>query len=208
MSNFVSQAGQMELHSIPNDMMGNINPITLVIFIPLCDRFFYPSLRRMGIRFKPITRIFWGFMLAAAAMVYAAYVQNRIYTSPPCYKTPSKCEAGRLADGTYISNHVNVAIQAPAYLLIGLSEIFASITGLEYAFTKAPASMKSLIGSLFLFTTAVGAAMAGALSGTAVDPNLVWMYSGLALVAFVAGLLFWRIYSPLNKLEDSLNELD
>lgn len=41
-------------------------------------------------------------------------------------------------------------------VLIAISEIFASITGLEYAYNKAPARMKSVVMSVFLFMTAIG----------------------------------------------------
>lgn len=128
----------MELHGIPNDIMQNINPLTLIIFIPIMDRLVYPALRRVGIRFKPISRITTGFIIGAVAMAYAAIVQHLIYSSPPCYENPSgeDCES---------SNQVHVAVQTPAYVFIGLSEIFASITGLEYAYTKAPPSMKSFV---------------------------------------------------------------
>ena len=40
---------------------------------------------------------------------------------------------------------LNVWAQTPSYVLIAVSEILASITGLEYAFTKAPTSMRSLV---------------------------------------------------------------
>lgn len=75
--------------------------------------------------------------------------------------------------GGEIKNQVHVALQTPAYFLIGLSEIFASITGLEYAFTKAPPSMKSFVTAMFLLTSAFGAALAMAISPTAKDPHLV-----------------------------------
>lgn len=208
LNNFISQAGQMSLHGIPNDLMQNWDPITIIIFIPICDYFLYPGLAKLGFKMYPITRIFWGFMLGAAAMAYAAGVQKLIYESGPCYDQPAACPAALQDDGTYAPNNVHVAIQAPAYLLIGLSEIFASITGLEYAFTKAPASMKSFIMSLFLLTSAFGSALSIALSPTAVDPKLLWMYTGLAVACFVAGMIFWLLYKKYNDTEESMNELD
>ena len=46
-----------------------------------------------------------------------------------------------------------------SYVLVAFSEIFASITGLEYAFTKAPKNMKSLVMAVFLFASAISSAI-------------------------------------------------
>jgi len=68
------------------------------------------------------------------------------------------------ADQNPITSSLNVWIQSGSYLLIAFSEIFASITGLEYAFTKAPSNMKSLVMAMFLFTSAVASAIGEALN--------------------------------------------
>lgn len=163
----------------------------------------------MHIAFRPITRIAWGFLLASLAMCYAAFVQHLIYTSPPCFTSPSSCPEGLLPNGiSYSPNRVHVLVQAPAYVLIAISEVFASVTGLEYAYMKAPDSMKSLIMSVFLLTSAFGAALGAAVSPSAKDPYLVLMYIGLAVVCAVAGALFWCIYKRYNKMEDSMNDLN
>ena len=47
--------------------------------------------------------------------------------------------------------------------------MFASITGLEYAFTKAPKNMKSLVVVVFLFMSAIGEAFVALL----IDPLLL-----------------------------------
>ncbi|KAB7495191.1 Peptide transporter family 1, partial [Armadillidium nasatum] len=44
----------------------------------------------------------------------------------------------------------------PQYVLISVGEIMFSITGLEFSFTQAPASMKSVIQAAWLLTTAFG----------------------------------------------------
>ncbi|MCJ1255653.1 peptide transporter ptr2 [Lignoscripta atroalba] len=204
LNNFISQAAVMQLHGIPNDIMQNIDPLTIIIFIPILDRIGYPALRKMGIKFKPITRITMGFIFAALAMAYAAIVQHLIYISPPCYESPLACPAANETE----PNHVHVAVQTPAYLFIGLSEIFASITGLEYAFTKAPPSMKSFVMSMFLLTNAFGAALATALSPTAKDPKLLWMYTGLCIATIITAGIFWMLFKHLNYVEEEMNELD
>ncbi|PGH23690.1 hypothetical protein AJ80_02296 [Polytolypa hystricis UAMH7299] len=205
LNNFVSQAGTMELHGIPNDIMQNIDPLTIIIFIPICDRIVYPLLRKMGMPFKPITRITTGFFFASLSMAYAAIVQHLIYNSPPCYDSPRNCPASE--NGT-LPNKIHVAVQTPAYLFLGLSEILASISGLEYAYTKAPPSMKSFVMSMFLLTSAFGAALSIALSPTAVDPKLLWMYTGLAISTAIAGAIFWILFSRYNNSEEEMNALE
>lgn len=73
---------------------------------------------------------------------------------------------------------------------------------------KAPASMKSFIMSLFLLTSAFGSALGIALSPTAVDPKLLWMYVGLCVACFLAGVIFWLLYSKYNDTEEEMNELE
>lgn len=201
-NNFISQAGQMEAHGIPNDFLQAFNSIAIIICIPLCERIIYPFVRRFT-PFRAITKIYFGFMFGAAAMVYAAVLQHYIYKAGPCFDAPLNCEGFK-----NVPNHVNVLIQIPAYVLISLSEILASITGLEYAYTKAPVKMKSFVMSLFLLTNAFGSALGIAVSPTAEDPKLVWTYTGLACACFAAGWIFWFTFKHYNKKEEELNSLE
>ncbi|ABN64942.1 peptide transporter [Scheffersomyces stipitis CBS 6054] len=203
LNNFVSQAGQMELHGLPNDILQAIDSLVIIIFIPIFERLVYPFIRKFT-PFKAITKIFWGFMFGAGAMVYAAVLQHYIYKTGPCYDHPKACAPQYLN----VPNRVHVAIQAPAYFLIAISEILASITGLEYAYTKAPVSMKSFIMSLFLLMNAFGSALGIALSSTSEDPKMVWTYSGLAVSCFIAGIAFWLCFKHYNYKEDELNALE
>lgn len=122
------------------------------------DRVVYPLMRRAGFELKPMQRITIGFALASLSLAYAAIVQHLIYSAGPCYKDPLNCDA--VADIDHpVPNHVHIAVQTPAYVFIGVSEIFISVTGLEYAYTKAPPSMKSFVQSLYLLTNAFGSAL-------------------------------------------------
>ncbi|QRV79468.1 peptide transporter PTR2 [Ceratobasidium sp. AG-Ba] len=197
-NNIVSQAGTMSTHGVPNDILQNIDPIAIIIIIPLMDRIVYPGLRKLGWVVRPIQRITFGFMFAALAMVYTAVLQNAIYRTNPCGKFVTNCDT---------PSHLNVWLQTPAYVLIAASEIFASITGLEYAFTKAPLRMKSLVMAAFLFTTAIANAISEALVPVSTDPYLVWNYAGSGIVAFVAGIAFWLCFHHLDSEEESQNEI-
>lgn len=205
-NNFVTQAGQMALHGIPNDLMQNFDPIAIIVFVPVMDRLVYPTLRKFRINVKPITRIICGFWIASLAMLYAGVVQNQIYKAGPCYEHPL-CDAS-IVDGVALGNNIHIAIQTPAYVFIGISEIFASATGYEYAYTKAPPRMKSFVQSLFLLTNAFGSALGEAFVPAAFDPAIEWMYVGLCVGAFLCGCLIWILFGKLNKTEEEMNNIE
>jgi len=197
-NNLTSQASTLQLKGVPNDVITNLNPISLVIFIPIVDNFLYPALRKRGIRFTPIKRIALGFILASFAMVAAAVIQNEIYKQGACGKYMNKCDTPA---------PFSVWVQAVPYVLVGFSEIFTSITGLEYAFTKAPKNMRSLVMSYWYFMSAFSNALGQAFVAVSEDPLLVWNYTIAAILAFVGGVLFWFHQRPTDKKEDILNML-
>jgi POT family proton-dependent oligopeptide transporter len=206
-TNFVTQAGQMQGHGMPNDFMQNFDPVSILVFTPILESLVYPMLRKAGIELRPIMRITIGFWLGALCLAYAAIVQHLIYNAGPCYDAPGECAAGKDGD-TKLPNNVHIAVQVPAYLFIGLSEIFISVTGLEYAYTKAPPSMKSFVQSIYLFTNAFGSAISEALVSVAVDPKFVWMYTGVAVFSFLTGCVFWVIFHHYDADEEKMFDLD
>ncbi|KAG2034676.1 POT family-domain-containing protein [Suillus americanus] len=203
-NNLVSQAATMTTNGLPNDILSNLDPFALIIFIPICDLVIYPALARAGIQFTSLKKIAWGFGTAAASMIWAAVVQYYIYKTNPCGHYAATCQD---ADKNPLVSPLNVWIQSGSYVLIAFSEIFASITGLEYAFTKAPTNMRSLVMSAFLFTSAVSAAIGEAFVSLSLDPLLVWNYAVSAILAGVGGVLFWIAVRKLDKEEDKLNNL-
>jgi POT family proton-dependent oligopeptide transporter len=78
-NNLVSQANTMNLGKTPNDIVSKLNPIFIVILIPIMDFFVYPGLRKAGINLSPIKKITAGFALSSFAMVSACVIQYYIY---------------------------------------------------------------------------------------------------------------------------------
>ncbi|KAF7760084.1 hypothetical protein Agabi119p4_10760 [Agaricus bisporus var. burnettii] len=203
-SNLLSQAATMNTHGLPNDVLSNIDPIAIIIIIPICDLLVYPGLRRLGINFSALKKITGGFFTGALAMTWAAVLQHFIYKTNPCHYSAATCKD---AEGNAVVSPLNVWLQTGAYFLIAVSEIFASITGLEYAFTKAPTNMRSLVMSAFLFTSAIASAIGEAFVSLSSDPLLVWNYGSMAVIAAIAGVLFWLSVRRLDRDEDKLNNL-
>ncbi|KAF2271651.1 MFS peptide transporter-like protein Ptr2, partial [Westerdykella ornata] len=193
-NNLTSQASTMKLGGVPNDIISNLNPFAIMILIPLMDTVVYPALRRAGVRFTPIKRITFGFFLGTAAMVYACVLQfyMSVTLGSPCLDCKSP---------------LTIWLQTPIYILIAASEILASITSLEYAFTKAPKNMRSLVQAFALFMSAISAALGFALVALSRNPLLVWNYGTAAVASFLGGCAFWWCCRGLDEVEDRLNML-
>ncbi len=131
-------------------------------------------------------------------MVWAAVLQHYIYKTQKYDPDPAVKD---------FKSPINVWAVTGVYVLIAMSEIFASVTTLEYAFTKAPKNMRSLVQAVGLFTNSFSAALANAFTPLTKDPHLVWNYASVAIIAFATGIIFHFSYRALDKEEDKLNLL-
>ncbi|KAH7346047.1 MFS peptide transporter-like protein Ptr2 [Pyrenochaeta sp. MPI-SDFR-AT-0127] len=196
-SNLTQMCSTMTLNGVPNDVLSNLDPIAIIIIVPIMDFLVYPALRKRNIRFTPIKKITAGFILGSFAMVWAAVLQYYVYKTSGYYAEPTD----------EYKSPINVWAVTGVYVLIATSEIFASVTTLEYAFTKAPKNMRSLVQSVQLFTSAFSAALAQAFTPLTADPHLVWNYGSVAIISFVTGIAFHFAYRTMDKEEDKLNLL-
>lgn len=201
--NLVSQANTMNLGKVPNDIVSKLNPLFIIILIPIMDFIIYPGLRKAGIFLSPIKKITLGFALSSFAMVSACVTQYYIYKMSPCGNNINALSKER----DDCNADITVWVQVVPYGLIGFSEIMASITKLEYAYTKAPNNMKSTVQAIALSTSAVSSALGQAFVGLSEDPLLVWNYGSIAVIALAGGIGFYLTFRKADAQEDAMNNI-
>lgn len=188
-----AQSGAMVLNGIPNDLYNNFNPLTIIVLIPILDYLVYPFLRKHRIEFRPAWRITLGFALSAFSQVVAAILQHFIYKTSPCGNYASTCDEVSTVNGWW---------EVTLYMLGAAGECFANTTAYELAYTRSPPHMKGLVMALFLFTSAISAAIGEALTATLVDPLLVGTFTGTAIAGFLFTFGFFFCFRNLHvKME-------
>ena len=68
--------------------------------------------------------------------------------------------------------------------------------------------MKSFVQSMYLFTTAIGAALSEAFVPATGDPDIMWMYTGIGVGAVATAGVFWFLFHEYDDQEEELNRLD
>ncbi|KAF2106957.1 oligopeptide transporter [Lophiotrema nucula] len=183
-NNLITQAGQMQTHGLPNDIMMNLNSISVMILLPLIQGWIYPLFSKKRIPFSPISRISVGLLCSVLAIGYTTGIQALIYSSGPCFSEPLVCKVG------VGPNHVNVGLQTPIYVFLALAEIFALVAGTELAYTQTPASMKAIVQAIFILFGAFGSLMGVGISFASKDPNMVVVYGSVAGLMLATAVAF------------------
>ncbi|KAI9103180.1 POT family-domain-containing protein [Phlyctochytrium arcticum] len=199
-NNLISQASQLKRPSwLTNDAMNVVDPIFLVVMIPVFDNFVYPFLSRRKIVFGYMARITIGFFLGALSMFAAAWVQQSVYNDA---KYMAQLAAG--VDAADAVSDVSIYLQLPAFFLIAASEIFASIASMEYSYTHAPVSMKCLISALALLPNAGASLLGLLLAPLSHDPNMAIVYGGIGGVALISTVVYYFMFRSFDKEDEAL----
>jgi POT family proton-dependent oligopeptide transporter len=143
-----------------------LEPLLVVVLVPLLGRVVFPALERRGIALPPLRKVSAGLFAAAAAFVAAAVLQHVV-------------DAGRVPHALW---------QVPQYVLLALGEVLVSVTGLELAYAQAPRAMRGTIMSIGFLTVFAGNLLTAAVGRLfRLDgPRWYWAFAVLGVAGAVA----------------------
>lgn len=161
LSEWILQATHLDLTIYGNlkimpEQINFVNPLFLVLLIPVFTSVIYPFFDKIGLKATPLRRIGAGMVLVAVAISIIAIIQGNI-------------DKG---------GHPSVWWQILAYIILAASEILVSVTCLEYAYTHAPPSMKSTCSALYLLGISLGNYFVSLVNGNIVAGGFFSKYTG------------------------------
>ncbi|SHG41462.1 oligopeptide:H+ symporter [Massilia sp. CF038] len=118
---------------VPAQMQA-LNPLLVMLFIPFNNVVLFPLLRKAGIEPSPLRRMTTGIVFSSLSWIVIGAVQLAIDSGEP----------------------VSMAWQVLPYALLTFGEVLVAATGLEFAYSQAPKSMKGVIMAFWFLTTTVG----------------------------------------------------
>lgn len=170
-SAWVLQADKMDLRWmgitwLPSQVHA-INPILILIFIPIFSYAIYPALNRVW-PLTPLRKIGLGLFLTVPSFLIPAWIETRI------------------AAGL----QPNIAWQLFAYVVITAAEVLVSITCLEFSYTQAPRKMKSFIMACYYASIAIGNLFTASVNKFIQNTDGTVKFTGAQYYLFFAGLMF------------------
>uniref|UniRef100_A0A673C0Y7 Solute carrier family 15 member 1 n=1 Tax=Sphaeramia orbicularis TaxID=375764 RepID=A0A673C0Y7_9TELE len=79
--------------TIQPDQMQTVNPILILVLVPIMDSIIYPLIAKCKLNFSPLKRMTVGMFLAALAFVAAALVQIQIDNTLPTFPSKTQSQA-------------------------------------------------------------------------------------------------------------------
>lgn len=117
--------------------------IMLLALIPLWQNVCIPLLSRMNIEISPLHSVTYGGLCAALSFTCSGLLQLAI-------------EHNKLQATSDASQQLSILWQLPQFFLIMMGEVLLSIPGLQFSFTQAPPSMKSVVTAAWFCNNAFG----------------------------------------------------
>jgi len=156
----------MGIEWLPSQIQA-INPILILLFIPLFVYVIYPLLSRC-MELTALRKMSIGFFVTVGAFMISAYIEQMIVQG----QTPP------------------IAWQLFAFVVITAAEVMVSITCLEFSYTQAPLKLKSLVMGLFLLSVSVGNGFTALVNYWIQNPDGTVVLTGPEYYWFFAGVMF------------------
>ncbi|XP_054999033.1 solute carrier family 15 member 3 [Sorex araneus] len=167
----VALKAQSKSYKFPEAWLFLANVVVLLVLVPVKDHLLDPLLLRCKLLASPLRKMALGMFFGFASVVVAGVLEHERLQ----YVQRKWVTKQYIGDNLYDAACLSIWWQIPQYLLIGISEIFASISGLEFAYSEAPRSMQGALMGLFFCLSGVGSLLGSGLLAVLSLPG-GWMH--------------------------------
>jgi len=167
----VALRAQRSSYKIPEAWLLLANVVVVLILVPVKDHLLDPLLQRCKLLPSALQKMALGMFFGFASVLVAGGLERERLQ----YIHRNQTVSQQIGKDVYYAAPLSIWWQIPQYLLIGISEIFASIPGLEFAYSEAPRSMQGAIMGIFFCLSGVGSLLGSSLVALLSLPG-GWLY--------------------------------
>ncbi|MFT5288873.1 MAG: POT family proton-dependent oligopeptide transporter [Planctomycetota bacterium] len=178
-----------ELHEA---QIGALNPLGIVIFVPLFAYVLYPFVGRF-FALTALRKAGFGMFLMVATYVLTSTIEEWIIAAELAGTAPP-----------------SIGWQVLAYAILTASEVLIAVTLLEFSYTQAMPEMKSFIVGLFFLSQSAGNAFTAIVNRTTMDEHgnstlvgadYYWFFTKIMFVASIVFVIYAMNYKEKSYLQ-------
>lgn len=170
--------GELGFYTIKPDQFNVLNPLLVLILIPLFEYVIYPQMAKVGIR-TALQKVTLGGICAGLAFILSAVVESQI-------------------DSKYL--HMGWLI--PQYLVMAVGETLISIPLMHFSYSEAPSSMKTILQALRMLSVGLGNLIVAIVAGSKLIDSQMYefvLFAGLMFVDMIIFAFLAKRYKSMNQ---------
>lgn len=174
--------GDIGFYTIKPDQFNVVNPLLVLILIPLFEYVIYPQLSKIGIR-TALQKVALGMIFASLAFLTSAAVESQIERK-----------------------FLHMAWLIPQYLLMAVGETLISIPLMHFSYAEAPISMKTILQALRMLSVGLGNLIVAIVAGSKLIESQMYEFILFAALMFVDLIIFGILAKRYKTLDLNVHE--
>lgn len=181
----VRMNGDLGFYTIKPDQFNVVNPLLVLILIPLFEYFIHPKiLSKIGIK-TALQKVTLGGVLAGVAFLISAIIESQI-------------------DDKYL----HMVWLLPQYLVMAIAEILIQIPLMNFSYLEAPASMKTILQANRMLSIGLGNLIVVIVAGSRLFDSQMHEFLLFAGLMFVDMVIFGFLAKRYKHLKPEAVELE